>query len=119
MAGRVAALAHRTVGEFPILYATVKRPAGPCALTDIYGPNWAVRTAGIRRWDRFNERIGPDSTQKFYPMGSETEFFLGWRKKAISAGSPRKPSCATSFARSSWRRAGYSIAPIGTGAASG
>ena len=72
--------------NFPILYATVKRPAGPCALTDIYGPNWAVRTAVFGDGICFNERIGPDSTQKFYPMGSETEFFhrleekghLGW-----------------------------------------
>ena len=72
--------------NFGILYARSSRLTGPCALSDIYGPNWAIRSEVFSDGTRFDERIGPDSTQSFYPMGGETELFsrlqakghLGW-----------------------------------------
>ena len=61
--------------NFGILYAQSRQSAGPCAFASIYGPNWAVRSQVFADGTRFDERIGPDSTRQFYPMGGETEFF--------------------------------------------
>src|SRR5271166_1470886 len=63
-----------TGSHHAILYARCRHPPGPCALSAIYGPNWAVRTSVFVAGMRFNEAIGPDSTRPSYAMGSETEF---------------------------------------------
>ncbi|QNE04885.1 glycosyltransferase [Croceicoccus marinus] len=41
---------------------------------DIYGPNMCVPSRVIEEGFRFDERIGPNSSDDWYPMGSETEF---------------------------------------------
>lgn len=64
----------RSVRHHAILYARCRKPAGPCALSDLFGPNWAVRSAVFAGGIRFDEAIGPDGTRPFYAMGSETEF---------------------------------------------
>ncbi len=56
-----------------ILYARCSRPEGPCPPTDLFGPNWAVRSSVFANGMRFDETIGPDGTRPFYAMGSETE----------------------------------------------
>jgi glycosyltransferase involved in cell wall biosynthesis len=61
--------------NFGILYAQCRHPAGACRLADIYGPNWALRSAVFASGMHFDERIGPDSARKLYPMGGETELF--------------------------------------------
>ncbi len=64
----------RAEKHHPILYARCGRPDGPCAPSDLFGPNWAVRTSVFASGLRFDENIGPDGTRPFYAMGSETEF---------------------------------------------
>jgi glucosyl-dolichyl phosphate glucuronosyltransferase len=69
--------------NFGILYARCIHAEGPCALSAIYGPNWAVRASVFQNGVRFNETIGPDSTQAAYPMGGETEFFLRLERDGV------------------------------------
>lgn len=56
------------------IYAVRKLPSGPINAIDIFGPNMAVRKTVFDNGITFNEDIGPDGTNKNYPMGSETEF---------------------------------------------
>ncbi len=58
----------------PEIYAINRRPEGDIAPGDIFGPNMAVSGDIIRAGYRFNEAIGPSSSDPSYPMGSETEF---------------------------------------------
>lgn len=59
---------------FDILYAQNIRNDGVVEPASIFGPNMAVR-GPIFNGDRwFDERIGPNSNDKMYAMGSETEF---------------------------------------------
>jgi glycosyltransferase involved in cell wall biosynthesis len=66
----------RFVRQFPELYAQTERPPGEIRPQDIYGPNMAVRGSVFVRGKRFNEDIGPNSSQADYPMGSENEFCI-------------------------------------------
>lgn len=65
---------ERAQHHHAILYARCRRPDGPCAPTELFGPNWTVRTSVFAGGARFDEEIGPDGTRPFYAMGSETEF---------------------------------------------
>lgn len=65
---------ERFASHFPEIYAQNIRPEGPISADSIFGPNMAVRGWVLRSGCRFEERIGPNSTQADYPMGSETEF---------------------------------------------
>jgi glycosyltransferase involved in cell wall biosynthesis len=59
---------------FDILYAQNIRNDGAIEPSSIFGPNMAVRGSMFNgdRW--FDENIGPNSADKMYAMGSETEF---------------------------------------------
>lgn len=46
----------------------------PIEAKDIFGPNMAVRKSIFDKGILFNEDIGPNGSNKNYPMGSETEF---------------------------------------------
>jgi glucosyl-dolichyl phosphate glucuronosyltransferase len=61
---------------FGELYGKNERPLGEMPLEDIHGGNMAVRRSALARGHRFNEEIGPNSSQADYPMGSETEFCI-------------------------------------------
>lgn len=58
----------------PEIYAVNERPEGEIPPGAIFGPNMAVSGDLIRAGFRFNEAIGPSSSDPTYPMGSETEF---------------------------------------------
>ena len=60
--------------HFPEIYAENMRPSAAIPARAIFGPNMAVRATVIESGYRFNEKIGPSSADKSYPMGSETEF---------------------------------------------
>ena len=60
--------------HFAEIYAENNRLEGEIVPSDIFGPNMAVRLTVLQRGHRFNEMIGPSSSQANYPMGSETEF---------------------------------------------
>lgn len=63
--------------RFPELYAEIDRAEdGPMIAEDIFGPNMAVRRSIFAKGLKFDPRIGPNSSQKDYPMGSENEFCL-------------------------------------------
>ena len=66
----------RYSSHFAELYAETNRQPGEMPAKDIYGPNMAVRGSVLARGHRFNENIGPNSTQPDYPMGSENEFCI-------------------------------------------
>lgn len=60
--------------HFEILFAARELPEGPIAPESIFGPNMAVRSSVFESGFRFNENIGPNGSDPYYPMGSETEF---------------------------------------------
>ncbi|MFW5634165.1 MAG: glycosyltransferase family 2 protein [Erythrobacter sp.] len=67
--GHVQSFASR----FAELYAE-NNGASEFRASDIYGPNMAVPGVLFERGARFDEAIGPNSSDASYPMGSETEF---------------------------------------------
>jgi GT2 family glycosyltransferase len=60
--------------HFAMMFAERLLPDGPVAPDEIYGPNLAVRSSVTNRGFRFDERLGPDTTNPDYPSGGETEF---------------------------------------------
>jgi len=69
-----AAVTHPYATWYPEIYAANQRPEGEIPPGAIFGPNMAVSGSIIRAGHRFDERIGPSSSDPAYPMGSETEF---------------------------------------------
>ena len=68
--------------EFDVLYAANERDSAEIAARYIFGPNMAVRARIFKMGYRFNECIGPNSADKNYPMGSETEFCVRVEREA-------------------------------------
>ena len=68
--------------EFDVLYAANERDSAEIAARYIFGPNMAVRARIFEMGFRFNERIGPNSSDRNYPMGSETEFCVRVEREA-------------------------------------
>ena len=64
------------VFPFNVLYAAQKQPEGQLNGGEVFGPNMAVRGTVFERGHRFDHAIGPNSSNKNYTMGSETEFCL-------------------------------------------
>jgi hypothetical protein len=60
--------------HFAMMFAERLLPDGPVAPDEIYGPNLAVRLSVTKRGFRFDERLGPDTSNPDYPCGGETEF---------------------------------------------
>lgn len=60
--------------NFDVLYAVNDRDDGPIEARNIFGPNMAVRRSVFAAGFRFDQNIGPNSRDRDYPMGSETEF---------------------------------------------
>lgn len=60
--------------HFEEVFAVRDLPDGPVAGRAIFGPNMAVRRLVFDEGVHFNEDIGPNGSNKNYPMGSETEF---------------------------------------------
>ncbi|WP_255440676.1 glycosyltransferase family 2 protein [Paracoccus sp. MC1854] len=78
--------------HFEEIYAVCRHAKGPLAAREIFGPNMAVRSALFESGIRFNEDIGPNGSNRNYPMGSETEFCTrveGLGHKAFFAPEPR------------------------------
>lgn len=67
--------------NFSVIYAQNDRPAGVIEARHIFGPNMAIRGFIFDNGVRFNEAIGPNSNDKEYPMGSETEFCVRLEEK--------------------------------------
>lgn len=61
---------------FASLFAARGCADGPIEPSGIFGPNMAVRRSVLATGLRFQEGIGPNSTDRDYPMGSETDFCL-------------------------------------------
>jgi glycosyltransferase involved in cell wall biosynthesis len=60
--------------HFPALFAAIDRAHGPADKDSVFGPNMAVRMRVFKGGLLFDEAIGPNSSQHFYMMGSESEF---------------------------------------------
>lgn len=60
--------------HFPALFAAIDLQNGPANKHSIFGPNMAVRRRVFDSGFMFDEAIGPNSSQHFYMMGSESEF---------------------------------------------
>lgn len=67
---------------YPEIYAANHMPEGEIAPGAIFGPNMAVSGDLVRAGFRFNEAIGPSSSDAAYPMGSETEFCVRVAREA-------------------------------------
>jgi glycosyltransferase involved in cell wall biosynthesis len=57
-----------------MLFARSDLREGPVSWARIYGGNMAVRKRIFDEGFRFNESLGPNGADPFYPMGSESEF---------------------------------------------
>ncbi len=60
--------------HFPALFAAIDLQHGPVDKHSIFGPNMAVRRRVFDGGLMFDEAIGPNSSQHYYMMGSESEF---------------------------------------------
>jgi GT2 family glycosyltransferase len=60
--------------RFAMMFGERNLAEGPTHPDEIFGGNWAVRTSVFERGYRFDETLGPNSTDSDYPMGQETEF---------------------------------------------
>lgn len=65
---------ERSRFHFGEIFAACRHEEGPIFAKEIFGPNMAVRASIFEKGIRFNEDIGPDGSNRNYPMGSETEF---------------------------------------------
>jgi glycosyltransferase involved in cell wall biosynthesis len=65
------------------IYACNERSEGEIPPGAIFGPNMGVSGHVLRAGFRFNEAIGPNSSDTFYPMGSETEFCVRVAREAM------------------------------------
>ena len=63
--------------RFAMIFAHRDLSEGPINADEIYGPNMAVRTSIFDQGFRFDEKIGPNRADFYYPMGGETDFC--WR----------------------------------------
>jgi glycosyltransferase involved in cell wall biosynthesis len=50
---------------------------GPCSPYHVWGPNMAIRSSVFEDGHTFNNKVGPNSKNKNYVMGSETSFTSG------------------------------------------
>jgi glucosyl-dolichyl phosphate glucuronosyltransferase len=104
---------RRSTANFDLLFSARQLVEGPIAPNEIYGPNMAVRSSVFQAGFRFNEKIGPDGSDPYYPMGSETEFccrvVAQARVKAWFAKGPRVQHIVRSgqMLRSYWARRSY------------
>lgn len=57
----------------------------------IYGPNMAIRRCILDDGLRFDERIGPNSADRLYPMGSESDFLLRAERLGANSWFSRSP----------------------------
>lgn len=64
------------------IYACNQRGEGEIPPGAIFGPNMGVAGHILRAGFRFNEAIGPKSSDPFYAMGSETEFCVRVAREA-------------------------------------
>ena len=64
------------------IYACNQRGEGEIPPGAIFGPNMGVAGRILREGFRFNESIGPKSSDPFYAMGSETEFCVRVAREA-------------------------------------
>jgi glucosyl-dolichyl phosphate glucuronosyltransferase len=69
---------------FSELFALNQRTEGPISAVHIYGPNMAVRGKIFQAGYRFDESIGPNSSDRNYGMGSETEFCVRVERDAAA-----------------------------------
>ena len=60
--------------HFAALFAAIDLENGPADRHSVFGPNMAVRRRVFDGGVLFDEAIGPNSSQHFYMMGSESEF---------------------------------------------
>jgi len=66
----------------PEIYACNQRSEGAIPPGAIFGPNMGVAGSLLRAGFRFNEAIGPKSSDAMYAMGSETEFCVRMAREA-------------------------------------
>jgi glycosyltransferase involved in cell wall biosynthesis len=77
--------------QFDLLFAARNLPEGPIAPDEIFGPNMAVRSSVFESGFRFNENIGPNASDPYYPMGSETEFCCRVAQSGAKAWFAKEP----------------------------
>lgn len=75
-------VAQRYAKWYAEIYACNERDEGAIPPGAIFGPNMAVAGGIIRAGFRFNEAIGPNTSDPAYPMGSETEFCVRVAREA-------------------------------------
>ena len=82
----------KSEAKFSELFAVRKLETGPVAAADIFGPNMAVRRRVLDRGLRFRDSFGPNSQDKYYPMGSETEFCVRASKAGYKTWFSSRPT---------------------------
>lgn len=99
--------------ESATMFAARDLPEGEVAAGEFYGGNMAVRTRVFDAGYRFDEDIGPNSTDADYPMGSETEFcfrlerMMGARGWFVRAPLVEHPIKAWQWTPQAWVRRSF------------
>jgi glycosyltransferase involved in cell wall biosynthesis len=94
------------------LFAVRDLPEGPIEPSEIYGPNMAVRSSVFASGFRFKEDIGPNKSDPYYPMGSETEFCSRVARSGAKAWFAKEPRVrhivrSNQLAESYWAERSY------------
>jgi glycosyltransferase involved in cell wall biosynthesis len=98
--------------QMDMLFAVRSLGEGPIAPNEIYGPNMAVRASVFAGGFRFDENIGPNGSDPYYPMGSETEFCCRIVKSGAKAWFAQAPRVAhivrsSQLSKSYWAMRSY------------
>ena len=102
----------RNKAQFDVLFAVRDLPEGPIAPDGIFGPNMAVRTSVFTNGFRFNENIGANGSDPYYPMGDETEFCCRVARSGAKAWFAKEPRVqhiirSNQLVRSYWAKRAY------------
>jgi glycosyltransferase involved in cell wall biosynthesis len=98
--------------QFDMLFAARDLPEGPISPDAVYGPNMAVRSSLFESGLRFNEDIGPNESDPYYPMGSEADFCCKAVQNGAKAWFAKGPRVQhiirrTQLGRSYWAKRHY------------
>jgi glycosyltransferase involved in cell wall biosynthesis len=77
--------------HFSLMFSERNLPEGPAHPYTIFGCNMAVRTAIFRQGFRFDEDIGPNAQDPWYPMGGETEFCARVARSGVECWFAKEP----------------------------
>jgi glycosyltransferase involved in cell wall biosynthesis len=98
--------------HFDLQFGLRDLPEGPIAAEAIFGPNMALRRSVLENGFRFDEKIGPNGSDPYYPMGAETDFCRRVERSGAKAWFAKEPRVrhivrSNQLSRSNWAKRFY------------